>query len=129
MGRLSAKLRSMSGGIAFWCPGCDEVHAVTTGPHGWTWDGNVDAPTMSPSILVTGGHYAPNFAAGDNCWCTFNEKRAAAGGEASSFKCHRCHSFVRAGQIQFLSDCSHKLAGQTVQIPDWPYAEGEYGGV
>ncbi len=30
-----------------------------------------------------------------------------------------CHSLVRDGMIQFLSDCTHKLAGQTVEIPDW----------
>lgn len=32
----------------------------------------------------------------------------------------RCHSFVRAGMIEFLSDCTHALRGQTVSIPDWP---------
>jgi len=30
-----------------------------------------------------------------------------------------CHSFVRDGKIQFLGDCTHELAGQTVEIPDW----------
>lgn len=129
MGRLSAKLRSVGGGIGFWCPGCDQPHVVATGASGWSWDGNVDAPTISPSILVTSGHHSPGFRAGDGCWCSFNEKRVAEGKEPSSFNCERCHSFVKAGQIQFLGDCSHKLAGQTVPIPDWPYAEGEYGGV
>jgi len=32
---------------------------------------------------------------------------------------HRCHSFVRDGMIQFLSDSWHKLKGQTVEIPEW----------
>lgn len=31
----------------------------------------------------------------------------------------RCHSFVKDGMIRFLSDCSHALKGQTVEIPDW----------
>jgi hypothetical protein len=31
-----------------------------------------------------------------------------------------CHSFVTDGKIQFLSDCTHALAGQTVALPDWP---------
>lgn len=30
-----------------------------------------------------------------------------------------CHSYVRNGQMQFLGDCDHALAGQTVDIPDW----------
>jgi hypothetical protein len=27
---------------------------------------------------------------------------------------------VRAGQIEFLGDCTHALKGQTVALPDWP---------
>jgi hypothetical protein len=29
-----------------------------------------------------------------------------------------CHSFVRDGRIEFLSDCTHSLAGQTVELPE-----------
>jgi hypothetical protein len=39
----------------------------------------------------------------------------------------RCHSFIRDGQIQFLSDCTHALAAQTVDIPDWD--KPNYGGL
>lgn len=64
MSALSAKLRSVGfgtagSGIAFWCPGCNEAHAIRTEGTGgefnrarWSFDGNVDAPTLSPSILV-----------------------------------------------------------------------------
>jgi hypothetical protein len=31
-----------------------------------------------------------------------------------------CHVFIKAGMIQFLGDCTHALAGQTVPIPAWP---------
>lgn len=108
MARLSAKLRSVGEGIGFWCPGCDGLHNITVKQNGWQWDGNVDAPTISPSILVT---YDGSDA---------GQKDAPPA---------RCHSFVRNGEIQFLSDCTHALAGRTVPIPDWPHAEGEYGGV
>lgn len=112
MGLLSPKLRSQEGGrIAFWCPGCKEMHRVTSA---WTFDGNVTAPTFSPSILVTSGHYAPGHTG--KCWCDFNREHPGD----TSFECSRCHSFVRAGRIQFLTDCTHELAGQTVDIPDWP---------
>ncbi|WP_419877659.1 DUF6527 family protein [Brevibacillus centrosporus] len=30
----------------------------------------------------------------------------------------RCHSFITDGRIQFLPDCSHDLAGNTVDLPD-----------
>ncbi|MGC4033677.1 MAG: hypothetical protein QM754_18485 [Tepidisphaeraceae bacterium] len=32
------------------------------------------------------------------------------------FTCYRCHSFVRDGQIEFLGDCTHELAGKTVPL-------------
>lgn len=31
---------------------------------------------------------------------------------------YRCHSFIEGGRIRFLSDCSHALAGQTVELPE-----------
>ena len=34
--------------------------------------------------------------------------------------CRVCHTFVTDGRIQFLSDCTHALAGQTVDLPDIP---------
>lgn len=29
-----------------------------------------------------------------------------------------CHSFVRNGKIEYLNDCTHELAGQTVELLD-----------
>jgi len=31
----------------------------------------------------------------------------------------RCHSYVTDGRIQFLNDCTHDLAGQTVDLPEY----------
>lgn len=67
----------------FHCPACDTKHAVRTGANGWGWNGSVDAPTLTPSVKVTGR--------GDPSYC--------------------CHSFVTDGRIQFLDDCSHTLRG------------------
>jgi hypothetical protein len=36
----------------------------------------------------------------------------------------RCHSFVRNGRIEFLGDCTHALASQTVDLPDLPAPDG-----
>lgn len=122
MGKLSPKLRSMMSGerkgISFFCPGCKEMHSITYdggGSPNWNWNGNVDRPTITPSILVTSGHYAPHFKPGSDCWCTWEDKD-----EFPEMKCHRCHTFVTDGRIAFLSDCTHELAGQTVDIPDLP---------
>lgn len=84
----------------FFCPGCQCGHGVwTTHPNGmtgatWEWNGSMEKPTFSPSILIEG-------------------VRAATGVP------YRCHSFVRDGKIQFLGDCTHKLANQTVDLPEF----------
>jgi hypothetical protein len=113
MGQVSAKLRSVAGVYSYWCQGCEEMHAVTAG---WQFDGNVDAPTFSPSVLVTSGHYCHGWK-GPSCWCTYNAERA---GDPAPFKCSRCHTFIKGGMVQFLSDCTHALAGQTLPLPDLP---------
>lgn len=80
----------------FQCPGCGYGHnpSVIVWQEGgnpvWTFNGDLDKPTFSPSILV------------------FKDDPSM-----------RCHSFVKDGRIQFLSDCFHSLKGQTVDLPDW----------
>jgi hypothetical protein len=39
----------------------------------------------------------------------------------------RCHSFVKDGQIEFLPDCTHALAGKTVPLPTWDGFDPEGG--
>lgn len=118
MGALSRILRSVEGGgLMFWCPGCDEAHMVRvgsgTGPR-WGYNGNPERPTFTPSILVQSGHYVPGHSG--NCWCTYNAEHPD---RPAPFECTVCHSFVTDGRIQFLGDCTHHLAGQTVDIPAW----------
>lgn len=115
MGVIGKKLRGLEGGlVSFRCPGCDEFHQVRVEGEGrprWGYNGNPDAPTFTPSILVRSGHFVPGYRKGDPCWCSCDE-------EDPAFHCKQCHSFVTDGQIRFLSDCSHSLAGQTVELPD-----------
>lgn len=112
MGQVSKKLRNWAGagafGFSFFCPGCNAPHTINTNPGGWGFDGNIEEPTFTPSVLVT--HDAkPNAPEG------FEEWRTA----------RICHSFVRAGRIQFLDDCTHALKGQTVPLGDWPASYNE----
>jgi hypothetical protein len=32
----------------------------------------------------------------------------------------RCHTFITDGRVQFLADCTHELARQTLDLPDLP---------
>ena len=32
----------------------------------------------------------------------------------------RSHLFIRDGKIQYLSDCTHELAGKTIEMVDFP---------
>jgi hypothetical protein len=108
---MSAKIYQMDANhYAFHCPGCEGGHMVSvSGNHPvWGWNGSVDAPTFIPSIRVTGVQPLTDEEA----------ERIYAGGKIEP-RPLCCHSFVTDGRIQFLGDCTHSLAGQTVEIPDW----------
>lgn len=94
--------------VGFWCPGCAEFHYINVVANCrpcWTFDGNYDAPTFSPSILVTGVRRM-----------TEDEYQRVRAGERIEFTPRVCHSFVRAGRIEFLGDCTRALAGQTLPL-------------
>jgi hypothetical protein len=102
-----SRVRQTSVGISFACPGCGDIHSVPTDR--WSWNGSLDKPTITPSISVTGGHYAPHFKPGeDECWCW----------KDYGFSCYRCHSVVTNGKIAFQADSTHALAGQTIDLPE-----------
>lgn len=85
------------GGFSFWCPGCEEPHGYyTVGPQAWTFNGNLDKPSFSPSLLLEcPKHPDP--------------------------KQRRCHLFLTDGVIHYCSDSTHALAGKSVPLTDhWP---------
>ncbi|WP_313337454.1 DUF6527 family protein [Sphingobium yanoikuyae] len=110
MGALSPILRgAQDGGLLFFCPGCRAVHGVKVGDgpgQRWGYNGNPDAPTFTPSVLVTTGRAVdPNFK--------------PEPGDPPEV----CHSFVTDGKIQFLADSTHALAGQTIALPVFKWGE------
>lgn len=114
MGALSKILRSVEGGgLMFWCPGCDSAHMVRTGegpgPR-WGWNGDAERPTFTPSILVQYDHWVPPVT-------PENHAAYKAAPWPQTRQRDVCHSFVEGGRIRFLSDCTHHLAGQTVDLP------------
>jgi Family of unknown function (DUF6527) len=71
----------------------------------WTWNGDMDKPTLRPSVL-TNGYFRPTDA----------EYRALRSGEKIERRPYRCHTWVNDGQAQFLDDCDHDLRGQTIDM-------------
>ena len=120
--KISNKLRLAEDNILiFYCPGCEFHHSVKIGeeskPH-WTWNNDKEKPTFNPSILVS---YTKTLLSNKEI-VELCEKRSA--GILDNFEVPHtkaiCHSFVIEGKIQFLSDCTHSLAGQTIDLPDLP---------
>lgn len=84
-------------GLWFWCPGCKGNHMITVHtPASWKWNGSLEQPTITPSILVHEHKSSPPFKDQP-----------------------RCHSYVTDGKIRFLADCGHELAGQTVALGEY----------
>ncbi len=104
-------------GYAFLCPGCNELHRVTITPGRWTFNGNSESPTFNPSVLVRGRKMTPKGEADHQAWLDAGCPGLGDGRSFDSVET-RCHSFVCDGRIQFLSDCTHDLAGKTVDLPD-----------
>jgi len=126
MGAISKVLRSVEGGgLLFRCPGCNEGHMIRhgegPGPR-WTWNGNAEKPTFTPSVLVwweEPANIGDVQALRRDIEAARARKEAGATGDEAKIPqvSKRCHSFVTDGRIQFLSDCTHEMAGQTVDLP------------
>lgn len=92
------------------CPGCRAVdiargytdqadggvageHTVpVSGANAWGFNGNLDRPTLTPSLLSSITLDGETFV---------------------------CHSFITDGRIQYLADSTHKLAGKTADLPEF----------
>ncbi|MDR3451666.1 MAG: DUF6527 family protein [Rhodoferax sp.] len=96
--------------VGFKCPGCKEVHVISIQPPHpcWSFNGDYEKPSFTPSILVTGCKVIRD----EHGEWTGDWERDANGKALPSV----CHSFITDGKIQFLNDCTHELAGQTVPL-------------
>lgn len=108
MGQVSSKLRRSTDGYTWYCPACDEPHPL---PDGWSFDGNLEQPTFSPSFrhsgkqrIIVNGLWTGEWLRNDN-------------NEALDWV---CHYIVTAGQVAYCGDCTHAMAGQTIPMPPLP---------
>ncbi len=103
-------------GYMFECPGCGQSHALWTNHShkcNWNFNGDLEKPSFTPSLLVNYHNY-PN----GTSQCTQEEHDRMMKGEKLTMTPGVCHSFITDGRIQFLPDSTHKLAGQTVELPE-----------
>lgn len=118
MSAFGLKLRRLEGGMVyFFCPGCKTGHQVRVDPAfgpAWGFNGDGDKPTFTPSILVQG-----------TMRITDADHNRIMSGELIEPRPLVCHSFVTGGRIQFLNDCTHDLAGRTVDLPNAAAIFGE----
>ena len=83
------------------CPACDHMHGYAveqpfpSNNARWSFNGNGDSPTFTPSMNIGIGPFPIGHI-------------------------ERCHYFLTDGRIQYLGDCTHAMAGQTVDCPDVP---------
>lgn len=100
----------------YYCPGCKCEHSVfTQNPNSlgakWSWNGDMEKPTFTPSLLM-------RWTSGDPPVTSENYDQWKANPWPQTDKNNVCHVFITNGMIQFLGDCTHELAGQTVELPN-----------
>lgn len=107
-------------GFMIFCHACKCGHGflVKSGIPGrdWTFDGNMEKPTFNPSMLVRGTMYP----SGGQMPNDDELAQLKAGKDfGPEMRPYICHSFVHNGKIQYLSDCTHKFANQTINLEDF----------
>lgn len=78
--------------VACKCSHCLATKIANENGSKWAFNGDVNSPTFHPSLKVT---VRPHTL----------EKLI-------------CHSFIKNGKMEYLSDSTHDLAGHTVELPE-----------
>lgn len=93
-------------GYTIRCPVCQWHSFPKQGKPGasWTFNGNFEKPTFTPSMNESTNspehpYYNPRVPSG------------------------RCHFILTDGVMNFCSDCTHELAGQSRPLEPWPEVE------
>lgn len=84
--------------LRWWCDGCEDFHLVPVNvdvreagaPDGW------DYPR---------GRFVDEALEGEALTADSNKRITP-----------RCHTFIRQGHIEYLTDCDHSLAGKTIPM-------------
>lgn len=142
-----------------WCQGCEQIHpfrvdlssdadkrADGSNEPTWTWNGSMEKPTFSPSLLVYGtvdtcdpgwkhfavcsdddcGHIGHAYLRADTLEPVhmkdgYEGERLLGVHQGHQRPPGNCHTFLTDGVWNFLDDCAHKLRGMhpLEPLPDW----------
>lgn len=107
MNQVSRVLRRGQTGFFHWCPACEQMHPLPDGKNspggGWTFDGDAENPTFTPSFKQTYTHWSGGIA----------ESGLGIGERTERV----CHYIITAGKIQFCADSWHRRSDIVVMPP------------
>lgn len=108
MNQVSPKLRRSQNGYMHYCPACDELHPL---PNSWTFNGNLNKPTFTPSFK----HEGLKCVFVEGKW-TGEWQRDQAGNPIKFV----CHYILTDGILNYCGDCTHALSNMKVELPNLP---------
>jgi len=134
--RLTSKLYLSNQRVIWhWCPACTCLHQYRLdsaseikqpdwpemedkhpGAPQWSFNGNLELPTLMPSMLIYAEH--PDSSRPWEEWVAMKQR-----GEIDRIpyvRETRCHYHLINGNIVFCEDCPHEYRGMTVPLPDLP---------
>lgn len=89
--------------LEYKCPACGwhgiPVKVNVKEDNSWQWNGNLDKPTITPSV----NHYYPE----------------SAYEQHPGLKRYRCHYIITDGIMNFCADCTHDKSGQSIIMVDY----------
>lgn len=107
---MNKRIEKISNGYVHFCPGCKDAHVI---PDTWACDGNMDSPTFSPSVLLTGVKTLVDQDTGEWDWIVDRDGNYTK-------EPMRCHYVLTNGVLNYCSDSVHALSGLNIALPEMP---------
>ena len=110
------KLRQdTDGGWIFFCPACLGLHYFDKR---WTFDGNMEAPTFTPSLRMGPYWRMPPGWDYEKAKAEGRTKKDTITGRLPDAVEWQCHLNLTNGMLIFHGDCTHELSGKTVPMEE-----------
>lgn len=113
-----AKIQVTSEAFVVFCPACNTTHAFPRDNH--SFNESEQKPTLYPGLRLATKYTAPPESKPADMEPGDYAKAVKAHGERHDEADPTqtiCHLIVNNGEIQYLGDCTHKMVGQTIDLP------------